>query len=146
MGGGEQLTPEQFEQEYYRYRTAPPQDLAGPTAEPAPGADPYAAGVDPYTGLPLTGATQPGWGAAPAADQRSTISLLFRAVSLNQFPAANPEMAYAVLDELKKSPLFDPATTQFIRPAGATEITEDSATGTFTFGVALTLKQPLKLL
>jgi hypothetical protein len=43
-------------------------------------------------------------------------------------------------NELKSSPLFDPKETQL-----SPQINVDEATGTFTFGVTLAIKRPLKL-
>jgi len=71
----------------------------------------------------------------------NTITLVCRAVSLsNVDPSANSEIAYAVESQLKNCPIFDPKTT-----ALAGNITPDEATGTFTFGVTVTLQNPLKL-
>ena len=75
------------------------------------------------------------------SNEIARVSLLFRAVSLTQVaPSANTDIAYVLLDELKASPWFEPKGTQF-----STEILPDEATGTFTFGVTLALKQPFKL-
>ena len=75
------------------------------------------------------------------ATEISAVALHFRAVSLTQVaPSANTDIAYALLDELKASPLFEPSGVQF-----STEIIPDEATRTFTFGVTATLKKPLKL-
>jgi type IV pilus assembly protein PilM len=94
-------------------------------AEQAAGATPLAG-----SGMSMAGVTE-----------ISAVTLLFRAVSLTQVAAsANTDIAYALLDELKASPLCEPNGTQF-----STMIIPDDATGTFTFGVIMTLKQPLKL-
>ena len=79
----------------------------------------------------------------PAASQTDTatngITLLCRAVSLTSVdPSANPEIAYAVGDEIKNSPVVDPKTTQVVG-----QISPDDANGTFTFTVSVT---PLKTL
>ena len=80
-------------------------------------------------------------GTGTAPNEIASVTLMFRAISLTYIaPSANTDIAYALLDELKTSPLFDPNTTQF-----STEIIPDDTTGTFTFGISATLKQPLKL-
>jgi type IV pilus assembly protein PilM len=69
----------------------------------------------------------------------NVITLLCRAVSLTSVdPSANPEIAYAVGDEIKNSPVVDPKTTQVVG-----QISPDDANGTFTFTVNVT---PLKTL
>ena len=79
----------------------------------------------------------------PAANQTESatndITLLCRAVSLTSVdPSANPQIAYAVGDEIKNSPVVEPKTTQVIG-----QISGDDANGTFTFTVNVT---PLKTL
>ena len=79
----------------------------------------------------------------PAANQTESatndITLLCRAVSLTIVdPSANPQIAYAVGDEIKNSPVVEPKTTQVIG-----QISGDDANGTFTFTVNVT---PLKTL
>ncbi|MEI9961752.1 MAG: hypothetical protein WDM76_11645 [Limisphaerales bacterium] len=58
----------------------------------------------------------------------------------NVDPSADNDIAYAVENELRASPWFDPKTTQL-----SGQIANDDLTGTFTFGVTVTLKTPLKL-
>src|ERR1700690_3617341 len=82
-------------------------------------------------------------GTPPGADsiQPGAISLICRAVNLSGVdPSANSEIAYAVEAELKASPLFDPKATQLTG-----QITPDDASGTFTFGITVTLLNPLNL-
>jgi type IV pilus assembly protein PilM len=84
-----------------------------------------------------------GNGATPNAtpDQGVPITLICRAVDLTGIDsAANGEIAYAVENQLKADPIFDPKTTQL---AGQTSPVD--ANGTFTFGVTITLLNPLKL-
>jgi len=96
---------------------------------------------------------QPGAPAAPAAPPSAAkvaksdvavITLLCRGVSLSHIaPSANipdTDIVYAMENELKSSPLFDPKETQL-----SPQINVDEATGTFTFGVTLAIKRPLKL-
>jgi type IV pilus assembly protein PilM len=79
-------------------------------------------------------------GTTPPAEG-SVISLVCRAVDLTSVdPSANSEIAYAVENELKSS-------TNYFKPEGTAltgQITPD-ANGTFTFGVTVTLLNPLKL-
>jgi type IV pilus assembly protein PilM len=71
----------------------------------------------------------------------SVITILCRAVNLSSIdPSANTEIAYEVENQLKAVPIFDPKTTQLTG-----QITPDDVTGTFTFGVTVTLLNPLKL-
>jgi hypothetical protein len=75
------------------------------------------------------------------ANQANAITLTCRAVNLsNVDPSANSEIAYAVENELKTSPFFDPKATQLTG-----QITPDEANGTFTFGITVTLLKPLNL-
>ncbi len=85
--------------------------------------------------------TPEGIGTEAATNTVGTIKLECRAVSLKQIDAsANNKLAFAFQDELKRSPLVDPQGTQ-LDPS----ISEDEATGTFSFGITLALKRPLKL-
>jgi hypothetical protein len=84
--------------------------------------------------------------AAPAAiatpdsgSQTTAVVVVCRAVSLSSVdPSANTTIAYALEDELRNSSYFDPKATQL-----SGQITADDASGTFTFGVIITLKNPL---
>jgi type IV pilus assembly protein PilM len=80
--------------------------------------------------------------AAPGqTSQGGGITLICRAVSLsNVDPSANTGIAYALQRELQASPYFDPKATQL-----SGEISVDEASGTFTFGISVALKKPLKL-
>jgi hypothetical protein len=94
---------------------------------------------------PAYNANPRGNGAMPAAtttsDDSVPITLICRAVDLTGVDsAANGEIAYAVENQLKACPIFDPKTTQL---AGQTSPVD--ANGTFTFGVTVTLLNPLKL-
>ena len=71
----------------------------------------------------------------------ASISVTFRAISLTAFSApADSDTAYEVLKQLKNSPMFDPEGTVFAGNASGAE-----PPGTFTFGVTIALKHPLKL-
>ena len=75
------------------------------------------------------------------SDQISTITLLCRAVNLqNLVSDGNTPIIYTLESQLKASPLFDEKGTQL---QGSIYVDEPS--GTFTFGVVVTLKHPMKL-
>jgi hypothetical protein len=75
------------------------------------------------------------------SSQSNAITLICRAVNLsNVDPSANSEIAYAVENELKTSPFFDPKATQLTG-----QITPDEANGTFTFGITVALQKHLDL-
>ena len=79
--------------------------------------------------------------ASGQTNQTGVVTLVCRAVSLSGVdPSANTTIAYALEDELKASPYFDPKATQL-----SGQITADDASGTFTFGVTVALKNPLNL-
>jgi hypothetical protein len=107
-------------------------------------------GARPSMGTPMPGAEGAGGeiAGAPAANsnQVAMVTLVCRGVSLTQALAsgnaasANTDIAFALAEALKESPLFDAKETQLTQ-----KVTEDEATGTFTFGLTLKLKRPLKL-
>jgi hypothetical protein len=69
------------------------------------------------------------------------INLICRGVSLSAVnPSANVDIAYTLEAELKADPMVDPVGTK-LQP----QINVDETTGTFTFGIVLALKQPLKM-
>ena len=77
--------------------------------------------------------------ASPA--EIASIQATFRAISQTSVsPDANKETAFALLNELKNSPMFDAEETKF-----AGDIGSDELPGTFTFVVNIKLKRPLKL-
>ena len=102
----------------------------------------------------LAPAGPPATEAAPAADsgvavkkpkgdtnEVSTITIRCRAVSLAGIsPSADTETAFAVLNELKSSPMCDAENTAF-----SGNISSVEPPGTFTFPITITLKRPLKL-
>lgn len=98
---------------------------------------PPAAEAPVEAGMPPPDGTTPG----TVASTNTTITLQCRGVMLTHVSSsANTDIAYAVENELKASPLFDAKETQLSR-----QIDSDEASGTFTFGVTLALKRPLKL-
>jgi type IV pilus assembly protein PilM len=80
--------------------------------------------------------------AQPAPAQSGAITLICRAVDLTQMDptADNTEIVYAVVRELKASPVFDPKTVQ-----SAEQISTMEASGTFTFTITVTPQNPLHL-
>jgi hypothetical protein len=79
--------------------------------------------------------------ASSQTNQPGVITLVCRAVSLSSVdPSANTTIAYTLEDKLRASPYFDPKATQL-----SGQITPDDASGTFTFGVMVMLKNPLNL-
>ncbi len=111
-----------------------PQMAPGYGAGRPPGAMP---GAVPPAAPPATDAN----GAAPS-ESGSVVSLVCRAVNLTSVdPSANSEIAYAVENQLKSA-------TNYFKPEGTQltgQITPDDVSGTFTFGVTITLLNPLKL-
>jgi type IV pilus assembly protein PilM len=99
---------------------------------------------------PAPDGAAPGAGAAPAlatadTNQVSTITITLRAVSLKNISGqadADKGIAYAVEQELQRSPLFDSDPQQ---TRTASDVTDDEQTGTFTFSIVAKLKHPLKL-
>ena len=102
-------------------------------------------------GFPGASAGDPGAAAtagAPAgnSNQVASVTIVCRGVSLTQAlssgnaASANTEIAFAFESALRESPLFEAKETQLTQ-----KVTEDETTGTFTFGLTLKLKRPLKL-
>src|SRR5205814_4654098 len=85
---------------------------------------------------------------ASAKTQTSTneiavINLKCRGLNLKRLdPSANDKLAYAVQDALRKSPLFDDKDTKL---SGSIETVDETNSVTFSFGVTLKLKHPMKL-
>jgi len=105
-------------------------------------------------GLIPRGATLPSEGEAPstaATPTKSTpastneiavVTVKCRGINLKRYsPDANDKLAFAVLSELQASPMFDSKETKF---SGQIETVDETAV-TFSFGVTLKLKRPMKL-
>ena len=70
------------------------------------------------------------------------ITVKCRGLNLKKFsPTANNDLAYAVEKELQESPLFDRKETKL---SGDIESVDETAI-TFSFGVTLKFKHPMKL-
>ncbi len=116
----QQLPPSRLRDSHRRDPSAPP----SPSDAPAPVAAPAAA-------------------RGGSTNEVSIISITCRGVDLSAssgVPSANQNIAYAVETALKASPLFDDKETQLVG-----DNTPDPTTGTFTFGVTVKLKRPMKL-
>jgi hypothetical protein len=113
---------------------------APPMRAPGGGYGGYGGGMP--GGMPAAAAPAADASGAAAVAPGSVISLVCRAVNLTSVdPSANSEIAYAVENQLKSS-------TNYFKPEGTQltgQITPDDASGTFTFGVTVTLLNPLKL-
>ena len=92
-------------------------------------------------GTPSTTAAKP---AAPTStNEIAVINMKCRGLNLKKYdPSANNKLAYAVEDELQSSPLFDRKDTKL---SGDIEQVEATNSITFSFGVTLKLKHPMKL-
>lgn len=128
-----------IQDERYRARYAPP----GGAMEPGNAPPPASAEVPPPPPAGAPGELDVA-GAAGAAHggTNKVITITFRAVSLTRVsnqPEANKAIAYAVVDELRSSPLFDPENTKF-----ASDVGNEEPPGTFTFTVSAKLKRELK--
>lgn len=88
-------------------------------------------GVTPPSPTPTTAPTE----------QTNVLTLVCRAVDLSPVDsAANNEIVYAVENELKSAPVFDPKSVQ-----PSTQISPVDASGTFTFTITVAPQNPLKL-
>jgi len=118
--GGRRPGPDMRDPRYARYL-----NLRGPATESAP---------------PPEAAPTPAPKAA-STNQIDSVTIVCRGVDLSATSAsANTDIAFALEHALKESPFFDPAETQL-----AGDNAQDQTTGTFSFGVKLKLKRPLKL-
>jgi len=92
---------------------------------------------------PGTEGTTDAAGTAKVKDTNSisSITITFRAIGMSAVqPDANKEIVFSVLNEIRNSPLFDPAETKDNGNIG-----NEEPPGTFTFGVTAGLKRPFKL-
>ncbi len=109
-----------------------------PPASPEAGATPDA---PPLEGQP-PGTGRPPKGKKGEINELAVVTLTFRAMNLTSVdPSANTEIAGEVLKELRASEMFDPEETKI-----SNNLVVDETTGlTFTFGISLKIKRPLKL-
>jgi len=128
--------------EYYRrrYGITMPGAPAAPTAPVNPEAPPTP--DEPETPVPgMPSIDQTAAAGTQNTNEIATVTLYCRAVDLSRVsPSANTELAIAVLQELQRSPLVSAEGTQF---EGA--IQPDEQTGTYTFGINLKLKRPMRI-
>jgi len=118
---------------------AAPPGGANPEAAPNP-AEPenpeFTTSTPGVPGMPGASSTQAG-----DTNEISTVTLHCRAVDLSRVsPSANTELAIAVLRELQQSPMVNAEGTQF-----EGTIQPDEQTGTYTFGISLKLKKPIRI-
>jgi hypothetical protein len=79
--------------------------------------------------------------ARAATNEVGLFNVSCRAVSLrNVEPSADDKLMFALQSELRNSPMFDPEGTKL-----AEEIKQDANQPTFSFGLTLKLKNPIKL-
>src|SRR2546425_12587661 len=130
----EQVNNSAQQQFYYRlmmerYHVLPP--------GMAPGATP------PTEGGESTATATPTAPKTPAStNEIAVITVKCRGLNLKKYsPTANNDLAYAVEKELQESPLFDRKETKL---SGDIESVDETAI-TFSFGVTLKLKHPMKL-
>lgn len=113
--------------------------MGGTTLNPGGTAEQPAEGQPPTT----TDSTASTPRKPTSTNEISNFTVTFRAVSLSAVsPDANKDVLFAVVDELRASPLFDPDPKE-TRPVG--DIGAEEPPGTFTFGVEVRLKRPMKL-
>lgn len=145
---GAGMSPEQRALFLRRYGLDRMQGMAGAGAAPATPSAETPTGQAPTAETPAQPQYNPDGSIAtpaPAAqtdtNQVAKITVTFRAIDLSKLsPSANTETAFAVLNELKSSSKFDADQTQFNG-----NISNVEPPGTFTFGVTIRLKHPLKL-
>jgi len=96
---------------------------------------------DPYADPSMAGQMNPDGSTGAAGEvstnEFATITLVCRAVDVS--PEAGQIIPFAVDAEVKASPMFNPATTVLSQ-----QITPDSTTSTFTFGLTVGLARPMK--
>src|SRR5437867_1535464 len=130
----QQVTASEQQRFYYkvmmeRYHILPPG--AVPTTPPTERGDSSA------TATPGAAKTTPA-----STNEIAVITVKCRGLNLKKFsPTANNDLAYAVEKELQESPLFDRKETKL---SGDIESVDETAV-TFSFGVTLKLKHPMKL-
>jgi hypothetical protein len=102
----------------------------------APGATPPTEGGD-STATTTAAKTTPA-----STNEIAVITIKCRGLNLKKFsPTANNDLAYAVEKELQESPMFDRKETKL---SGDIESVDETAI-TFSFGVTLKFKHPMKL-
>jgi hypothetical protein len=101
-----------------------------------------------YGLLPKAGAAAPAAAAATnkpvvlSSNELSVVNVTFRAVNLRRYsPTANDDLAYALDSQLRTNAMFDASGTKL---DGKIENVDNEAPS-FSFGMTLTLKRPLKL-
>jgi type IV pilus assembly protein PilM len=133
------MTPEQQAMWNRRYGMEGRGPRPMPSAEAPPPPAPPAAPAPDGTAAPAAGHARKPAG----SNEVATITLTLRAIGLNSVDAsADKNTVYRVLDELRNCPMVD-SDPQETRDNGS--ISPEEPPGTFTFGVIVRLKRPLKL-
>lgn len=146
----EDLAALSAEQEMFRRRyglpmgrgpVVPPAEMPSVPAPEMPAPPPMEMPMDPNNPM-APDATGMAAGTTANTNEISTVTITFRAISLTRVsPSANTETAFAVLNEIRNSPLFDPGKdTDFTG-----NISNEEPPGTFTFSIKAKLKRPMKL-
>ena len=92
---------------------------------------------------PTTPTTPAAKSAASSTNEISVITVKCRGLNLKRYdPSANDKLAYAVQDALQNSALFDKEGTKL---SGPIEQVDETNSVSFSFGVTLKLKRPMKL-
>jgi hypothetical protein len=113
-------------------------DRGAPAAAPAPAAEPAAAPDASGGGATTTARVRK----PKNTNEISSVTVKFRAVSLGFVsPEANKELFFSLLKEIRANPFFDAEATEPDNKG----ISAEEAPGTFTFGIVVGLKDPLKL-
>jgi hypothetical protein len=123
-----------------RMTSAPNLGTAADGSPAAPMPPPMMPGGVPSPAMLFPGLRPGGYGIQqPLVVTNNPITLVCRAVNLTAIdPSANSEIAYAVENEMKNSPLVNAQVTQLNG-----EMTPDDVNGTFTFTVNVTPLNPL---
>ena len=104
--------------------------MRAPGAAPATEGEPSPAAATPKT-------------AAASTNEISVITIKCRGLNLKKFsPTANDDLAFAVQNALLHSPLVDTNETKL---SGPIEQVDETNSVTFSFGLTLKLKHPMKL-
>jgi type IV pilus assembly protein PilM len=139
MGSGYMRELQEIMRRRYRMGAGGFPGMPGPLAPPAAPAAP-APGTEGTTDATGTEAA----GKKPKdTNAISSVTITFRAIGMTAVqPDANKEIVFAVLSEIRNSPLFDPDPNE---THDKDNISNEEPPGTFTFSIIAGLKSPFKL-